>query len=213
MELLIENQRQTFMPIRDFRVQHDLPGEFGVALFEAKDFTGLGRLDRAGGELNIVRQAVLDAIPAEMPLGGWLDFLPQLEQLFEWKLHEINPQVGLKDVEIEYAVGGFRDVCEALVYAMIRARAAGTAMPEFRQVYFDWLSDTTRVSSSVHHYIHKGDIWAVQVLHHAYGRTGLVIWTEKQTHYVQDNTLGCPAEGYMASLLHEVATRILTATR
>ncbi len=213
MELLIENQRQTFTPIREFRIHYKLPSDFGIGMFEPKDYTGLGRVDRAGGELNIVRQAVLDAIPTEIPLSAWMDFLPQLEQLFSNKLHEINPQVGLKEEEIEYAVAGFRDVCQALVYAMIRARAAGTSLPDFHHVYYDWLSETARISSHVHHYIHHSEIWAVQVLHHAYGRTGLVIWMDDGTHYVQDNTLGCPAEGYIAALLGEVAERILAATR
>jgi hypothetical protein len=211
MELVIN--LQSFMPIKTFRAQHGLPASFGVGMFEPKDYTGLGRIDRAGAELNLVRQAVLDALPAQMPLAGWLDFLPALADLLEKELNKINPQVGLKQVEIDYAVAGFRDMCQLLLYGMIRAQSAGEAPPDFRRVYYDWLSSTIRISSAVHHYIHQGAIWAVQIIHHAYGRTGLVIWTDDETYYVQDNALGCPAEGFMAALLQDVGAHIMATAR
>lgn len=210
VQLQVANDLHTFIPVKNFRLTHKLPADFGVALFEPKDYSGLGRVDQAGVELNIVRQSVLDAMPAEMPLHAWLDFIPNLAQLFQNKLDEINPEVGLKSVEIEYAVAGFRDVLLTFLYDMLRARAAGEPMPDFRQVYFQWLSSTVRISSDTHHYIHEGEIWAVQIVNHAYGRTGLVIWTPTDTHYIQDSTLGCPAEGFMSALLAEVGRRIAT---
>jgi hypothetical protein len=212
MQLLIEGETRRFIPISQFREEFGLPNTFGITLFEPKDYTGLGRIDSAGPELNVVRRALLDAIPTQMPLQEWLAYLPNLSQLFENKLHEVNPEIGLKQVEIEYAVAGFQNVCQSLLYAMIQARAAGAPMPEFRQVYGDWLNSSVRISSTVHSYVHKGDTWAVQVVHTAYGRTGLIVWTEKATHYIHDINLACPAEGFMQSLLGEIATRILMAT-
>ena len=50
----------------------------------------------------------------------WLAFLPQYARLFEDKLYEINPQVGLKDVEIEFAVAGFSDVLHHVAYGLLR---------------------------------------------------------------------------------------------
>jgi hypothetical protein len=50
MKLLIDGISHTFMPIRAFRTAHNLPPEFGVALFEPKDYTGLGSINRAGAE-------------------------------------------------------------------------------------------------------------------------------------------------------------------
>ena len=125
MQLLIDGELQRFEPIKNFRESFDLPEDFGIATFEPKDYTGLGRVDTAGAELNIVRRAVLDAIPTEMPLHEWLQYLPHLSRLFDNKLHEVNPEIGLKSVEIEYAVSGFEDVIQSMVYAMIRARAEG----------------------------------------------------------------------------------------
>ena len=147
-----------------------------------------------------------------MPLEDWLTFLPYLARLFENKLHEINPEIGLKTVEIDYAVAGFSDVCQKLIYTLIRARAADGSPPNFREVYEEWLSDSVHIGSTVHSYIHEGDVWAVQIVHTAYGRTGMVVWTNNDTHYVLDNQYGCPAEGFMLSLLSEVATRIIIAT-
>ncbi|MAS36513.1 MAG: hypothetical protein CL610_21090 [Anaerolineaceae bacterium] len=212
MQLLIEGELRQFVPIKNFRQQFDLPDAFGISMFEPKDYTGLGQIDSAGPELNVVRRAVLDAIPTEMPLQEWLAYLPHLTRLFESKLHEVNPEIGLKQVEVEFAVSGFQNICQGLIYAMIQARAAGEPMPEFQRVYADWLNSTVRISSTVHSYVHKGETWAVQIVNTAYGRNGLIVWTEAQTHYLHDSSLACPAEGFMQTLLNEVATRILLAT-
>ncbi len=206
MHLLIEGELRHFVPIKEFRATFSLPDTFGIALFEAKDYSGLGRIDSAGAELNIVRRAVLDAVPAEMPPQEWLAYLPSLTRLFEAKMHEINPEVGLKNIEIEYAACGFQDVCQSLIYSMIQAQSADAPPPSFHEVYADWQSSTVRISSTVHSYVHQGEIWAIQIVTTAYGRVGMVIWTQDETHYVHDTSLGCPAEGFMHTLLQEVAT-------
>src|SRR5215468_10465901 len=110
MLLTINGEAHQLVPIKDFRLAFDLPPEFGVALFELKDYAGLGRIDRAGADLNNVRAALLDALPDHMTAPGWLTFLPDYARFFESKLYEINAQVGLKDVEIEFAVAGLSDV-------------------------------------------------------------------------------------------------------
>jgi hypothetical protein len=213
MRLLIDGQAREFMPIQTFRAEHDLPPEFGVALFEPKDYTGLGRIDHAGAELNSVRQAVLDAIPAHLPLHGWIATMPQLQNLFRVKLYEINMQVGLRDVEIDFAAAGFGDVCQAVLYAMLRARNSRQSLPAFPQIYGEWLDSTTRVSQAIHPYTHQGQAWQVQIVTHAYGRAGLIVQADSSgVFYVQDAALGCPAEGFMAALLAEVAARVVAAT-
>jgi hypothetical protein len=204
MHLTIDGQPRAFIPIKQFRAEHGLPPEFGVALFEPKAWEGLGRIDRAGAELNRVRSAVLVALPASASPSGWLALLPDLSRLFEDNLREINPQVGLKDVEIAFAVGGFSDVCQAMAYALLRAKAAGEPAPAFHAVYAGWLDSTARVFSHIHTYTHNGESWRVQIVAHAYGRAGLVAQTPSATYYVYDPALGCPAEGFMAALLAEV---------
>lgn len=211
MLLLIGNQHQEFIPIKTFRAQQGLASDFNIALFEPKDYEGLGRIDEAGSELNIVRQAVLEAIPNDLTLKGWIEFLPELSRLFQNKLDEINPQIHLRSVEIEYAVAGFHDVCQTLIYAMIRAMAAHEPLPRFEDVYQGWLDASVKISSTVHHYTHAGEIWPIQIVNNAYGRCGMIIWTDQATHYVYDNVVACPAEGFMIIVLKEVSAQILQA--
>lgn len=207
MILTIDGERRLFAPIKAFReaqAAHGLPPEFGVATFEPKDFTGLGHIDRAGAELNAVRAAVLAAIPARLTLPQALAFVPQLTRLFTDQLYAINAQVNLRAVEIEFAAAGFADVCQAHVYALARGGDA-----PFAATYGEWLDRTVRVSQTVHH---DGE-WEVQIVTHAYGRAGLIARRGGETHYVADAALGCPAEGYMAALLAEVAARLTAALR
>ncbi len=202
MRLTVDGTPREFEPIKAFRHTHQLPPEFGVALFEPKDYNGLGRIDRAGAELNRVRAAVLSAIPPNLPLRGWLAFIPDLTRIFRRKLEEINPIVNLHDVEIEYAAAGFSDVCQAVAYARVRDTAAS-----FEATYGAWLDQTARVSQTIHAY----GAWQVQIVTYAYGRAGLIAHDGTATYYIGDSALGCPADGYMAALLAEVAAQILSA--
>ncbi|MBZ0294152.1 MAG: hypothetical protein K8L99_16440 [Anaerolineae bacterium] len=211
MRLLIGNQHQDFIPIKTFRARYDLADDFSLALFEPKDYNGLGHIDEAGSELNMVRQSVLEAIPNDLSLKGWIEFLPELSRLFQNKLDEINPQINLKSIEIEYAVSGFHDVCQSLIYAMIRAMAANEPLPSFEDVYQQWLDSSVKISNTVHHYAYTDELWPIQIVNNAYGRCGMIIWTNETTHYVYDNTVACPAEGFVQILLKDVSARILQA--
>lgn len=212
MQLQIDGEIRTFVPVRDFRQQQNASYNFGVAMFEPKNYAGLGRIDSAGSDLNDLRRTILESIPSGITLKGWIDFLPHLTQLFHNLLLQINVEIGLREPEIDHAVAGFNDVCHALVYAIIRAHKAGEPTPTFQPIYDQWLNSTVRVSSTAHSYINHGQVWAVQVVNHAYGRAGLIVWTDDTTHYLYDNMLGCPVEGFMAALLKDVAASILEAT-
>lgn len=204
MRLTVDGAARHFEPIKAFRQAHNLAPDFGVALFEPKDYSGLGRIDRAGTDLNHVRAAVLNAIPARMALRDWLLFIPELTDLFRRALEGINRKVGLHEVEIEYAAAGFADVCQAVVYARVR----GADMP-FEVIYGAWLDQTARISQTIHFY----GGWQVQIVTHAYGRAGMIVRDADETWYVSDSILGCPADGYMATLLAEVSARILASPK
>ena len=211
MQLQIDGEMRTFVPIKEFRQQQNTSYEFGIVLFEPKSYVGLGKIDSAGADLNELRRVILESIPTETNLQGWIEFLPHLEQLFHNMLVQINSEIGLRDPEIDHAVAGFNDVCHALAYARIRAHKAGEPAPNFQDIYDQWLNSTVRVSTTVHSYIHKGEVWAVQIVNHAYGRAGLIVWTDTNTHYIYDNILGCPVEGFMEALLKDVAVQMLDA--
>jgi hypothetical protein len=208
MRLMIDGQFHDFIAIREFRALYHLPPEFGVNGFTPKDYTGLGRIDEAGSALNQVRTAVLAAIPESLSVREWLLFVPDLGRLFEQKLSSINAQVGLRDVEIDFAVAGFGDVCQAVAYALARAQAENKPAPDFRQIYSEWLASTMRVFSEVYPYLHAGETWQAQIVAHAYGRAGLIVRIHDQTVYIYDPALGCPAEGFMMALLAEIAEKM-----
>lgn len=208
MRLLINSKHHDFIDLKTFRADHDLPPEFGAALFEPKDYTGLGSIEGAGAALNTLKQAILDALPTSATLAQWMAFIPELTRLFEAQLYAINTQVGLRQVEVEFAVAGFADMCQAVVFARMRARSYGGAL-DFEQIYAEWLNNTVRVSKHIHTYTHCGQTWQVQMVNHIYGRVGLRLQTGVAVYYVHDSSLACPAEKYMAGLLREVAVRIL----
>lgn len=206
-QFIIDGERHNCIDLKQFRVLFDLPDTFGVALFEPKNTSGLGRIDTAGAEMNMLRQAVLRFIPSTLPLKAWLDFLPQLTGHFQNELEAINHKIGLRDIEIEFAAAGFNDVCQALFYA-----AAGGAQPlNFDTIYQDWLNSTLRLSHKIHTYPYQGERWQVQIVNHVYGRVGLKVTGIDQTHYVYDSTLACPAEGFMLALLRDTAGHLLKA--
>ncbi len=211
MQLIIYGQLQTFAPLKAFREAHDLPPDFGIALFERKDFTGLGRIDQAGAELNAIRQAMLAlAKPGQaQQAAAWLKTIKVLRDFFQHQLRTINPGVGLKDVEIDFAVAGLNDVLEAVVWALLRAEATGAPAPAFAEIYAEWLNSTVRVSQTIHDYWNRGERWGVQVVTNAYGRVGMFIRAGTDVYCVQDTALACPAEGFMATLLAEIAVYIL----
>jgi len=208
MKLTIDGISHTFTPIRAFRAAHNLPPEFGVSLFEPKDYAGLGSIDRAGAELNAVRAAVLTAVPAPPAPHLLLPTVSGLTELFRGQLYAINHAVGLQEVEIEFAVAGFADVTQGYAYALVRARLPGGEPADFDKVYQNWFESSARVAGTVHEYRHDGRTWQVQVVSHAYGRGGLLATCDNATYDVMDTALACPAEGYTAALLREVCGRL-----
>jgi hypothetical protein len=211
MQLIIDGHVRVFVDLRLFRARFALPPEFGVALFEPKDFTGLGSIDRAGPQLNAVRAAVLGAIPPRLAPRELAELLPRLSAQFRQQLYAINDHVGLRDVEIDYAVSGFEEICRELHYALLRARRGDGPPPAFPHIYQHWLQSMTRVSQRLHLYDHQGERWSVQIVTTAYGRAGMIVHTPGGIHYIRDAALACPAEGFMLALLRDVVAALLAA--
>lgn len=207
MRLTIDGHVRDFEPLAGFRAVHGLPADFGVAYFEPKDAEDLGRIDSAGAPLRTLRARIVAAIPTQLSWADLPGFAHSLSHDFAVGLVAINPAVGLRDVEIDYAVAGFSDVLNALVYACFQARHGVGGLPVFPDLYRDWINQSVRVSGTVYPYAD----WRVQVVHTVYGRVGLIIMTATATHYLAEKQLACPAEGYMGGLLAEVSERILAA--
>jgi hypothetical protein len=209
MQLLVDRHPQDFLDLREFRAQHGLPESFNIRVFEPKDYTGLGSIDHAGAELHHLRERVLARLPGRLPMLDWLKAVSDLQGFFWGELVAINYAIGLRDPEIDFAAGGFGDVCRAVVYAIIRTHSEHQPPPSFEVIYQEWLNSTIKTASHVHTYSHQGVTWHIQIISHAYGRMGLRIEVDEGQVFVYDHQLACPAEGFMLNLLREVAGHIL----
>lgn len=200
MDLTINGETVTLIPIQRFREDYHLPANFGTAFFEPKLWDGLGAITD-GRELNHVRDAVLGAIPHSIRMKELSDFVLKLGNFFRVKLYEINETVGLRPVEIDFASAGFDDLMQAYLYAVIAAKASGSLPVNAEAIYQRWLSDSIRITAQVHTYEHEGETWHVQILNTVYGRGGLRIDRGESVIYVRDGALACPAEMFMHGLI------------
>lgn len=208
IKLQVDGTEQDFIEIKPYRAKHNLPETFAVSTFEPKSYEGLGSIDKAGHALVTLRQELLCKMPHFNTTHEWLDYHPSLQQLFRDELAAINPHVKLREVEIDFAAAGFGDALNEWIYALIYADAAHHTVKPFHVVYREWLYGTVRVTQTAHPYEHQAKTWHVQLITHAYGRVGMMVKRGDATDYVYDNRLACPAEGYMVTLLQDVAAQI-----
>jgi hypothetical protein len=202
-----------FEPIEHFRAEKRLPRDFGVRLFQPKNYAGLGSIYNAGESLRQLHDAVICAVPADIPPLGWQVALIKLQVLFQAKLREINSVIGLRQTEIDYAVNGFGEVTQRYLYALLSARMRRHALPTFDEVYVKWLDSTIVYTREFIRFLQEetDEVWQVQVAAHAFGRFGLIVQTPEETRYVLDPTIACPAEAFMVNLFREVAGRLQLA--
>lgn len=218
MQLAIDGQRQTFIPLAAFRNQRGLPPEFAVAYFEPKEWQGLGSLDGSGPALPLVRQRVLAAIPPTVLLTELIFQAQALTDCFQRELTAINFQIGLREVEVEFAVAGFADVMQSVAYTLIQLSHTHQHNPaqikeqfDFSSLYQNWLDASARVSALPRPYLHEGVSCQVQIVYNAYGRIGLKVTIADEVYYVFDPALACPAANYMFDLCSAAAQALCDA--
>jgi hypothetical protein len=207
MKLVFEGEECLFISIKDFAQEQELPENFRVSYFEPKDFQGLAAIDKAGSEMKELRQSLLDAVPDALSIAELLTFSDKIQAIFRAGLYAINEIIHLKPEEVEFAVAGFADVLRNWAYALIRGQSSGE-VPSFTAIYYQWLSDTARISQNSHDYEHDGAVWQVQMVNHAYGRVGLRVDTGDKIYYLADSIYACPAEGYMTVLMADLGALI-----
>ena len=218
MQLIINNQNRTLIPIQSFRTQWGLPDSFQMAYFESKEWEGLGSLDGAGPALATAKQHVIQAVPPEVPLTRLLSTVDDLSDVFRRQLEEANVQVGLRPVEIDFAVSGFYDVLQAVVYRLIElyhnhqedlARIRHSF--DFAGIYQIWLDNSVQVSTTTHIYEHEDIQFKVRIVYYIYGHIGLEVTVSDELFYVIDMSLACPASSYMYDLCSQVAQALCEA--
>lgn len=208
MELVINHNRQNLIPVRKFRADYLLPDNFGVSLFEPKNFAGLGHIDGAGEALDILRTAIIEAMPPRLTALPTFDFLEHIARLFENTMNAVNPLIGLRDVEIGYAVSGFNDILNSWLYDAIRATQTNTTATPFNTLYADWLANSGRRSEKMYTYSYQADEWKIRFLYNAYGRVGFQVDMPNQTVYIQDTVYICPAEGFIHQLTRDMVNKL-----
>lgn len=213
MQLLVDLARRDLTPIAVFRAALDLPPTFGLVQFEPRAGAPPGWAGGAALELDEVQKAVLEAMPMQLPLQGWLLALPPLVTLLQNKLDEAAPLLGLDSRDTAFIVNTFAELCQTYLHAIISARSTGQPLPDFEAVYVPWLDSTVQVSGDVYPYVHRGEVWAIQVLRHAYGSVGLIVWTDTLTYYVEDSAAGCPLQPFTEALLRAAGARIAAAVQ
>lgn len=218
MQLAIDGQRQTFIPLLTFRSQHRLPPEFAVAYFEPKEWQGLGSMEGSGQALLQMRQRLLEAIPPSVSLTALISQAQALTDCFQRELNAINSQIGLREVEVEFAVAGFADVMQSVAYNLIQLShthqhnlAQIKNQFDFSSLYQNWLDASARVSVPPRSYLHEGVSYQVQIIYNAYGRVGLKVNTADEVYYVSDPALACPAANYMLDLCSAAAQVLCNA--
>lgn len=215
MELTVNHQNRSFIPLQSFRAQWNLPETFGVAYFEPKQWEGLGSIEGAGPALVEVRRQVLQAVPTQIPLPALEAVTQQLKDFFHRELAAANTRVGLRDVEIDFAVSGFYDVLSSAASQLLKlALQHRCNMAQVRQefsfanAYQDWMNAWVKVSSPAHSYRHGDLQFSVRIITNPYGRVGMAVEIAGETYYVLDMSLACPAASYMQELCGQVAKRL-----
>jgi hypothetical protein len=219
MQLIINNHPQTFIALQTFRTRWGLPDDFATACFEPKEWTGLGSVEGSGQALAAIKHRILDVVPAVVQVSNLIPVVDILSTTFRRELETANEQIGLRQVEIDFAVAGFHDLLQAIIYRLIHLVHMGQgdmvkvhSQFDFREIYLTWLSDSVRISTRVHTYVNGEQSFEVRIIYNAYGRIGLeVLAVDGQRYYVADMSLACPASGYMETLTEQVTQKLCEA--
>ncbi len=211
-QLKLHHQSYPLTTLPVFRKEWGLPDEFSVAYFEPKDTAGLGSLEGASSALALVKQRVLQSVPAKTRVADVMTYAEGLSRIFEPELTAVNTQIGLKPVEIEFAVAGFEDVLRSVAYKLIELQYTHRQNPQqieadfdFATIYQDWLDDSTRLGGLVHNYEASPPQFEVQIIYNVYGRIGLAVTVNEEIYYVYDPTLSCPASNFMLNFSEAAA--------
>lgn len=218
MQLVINHKNQAFVPIQKFRVQFGLPDTFRMDHFEAKEWAGLGSTEGSGAILAAMRRRIIQAVPSQITIQTLMPAVDEIAQRFRQELTVANQQIGLRSVEIDFAVSGFYDVLQAAAYRLLELThlhhqnlAAVVDHFDFLSVYQAWLNDSVRVSGVAHNFQHNGRHFKVRVIYNVYGHVGLEVEFAGEIYYVADMSLACPATSYMQELYVAVAQALSKA--
>jgi len=218
MQITIKQQTYPLTPLSTFRQQWQLPPEFSVTHFEPKNSSELGSIEGSGQAMLQMKDYLVQLAQRVIKPQDLLGSIDLLANLFRSQLQMINTEIGLRSVEVDFAVAGFEDVLRATVYHLYQLRvtypqdvAKIRQLFDFETVYQNWLAGSTHVSAKIYIYPHDNHTFQIQLLNDAYGRMGMQVRVSDQTYYVMDTSLGCPAAKFMHGLCTAVAEVIINS--
>lgn len=203
MRLFIDDAMRELIPIKVYRARHNLPESFSITTFEPKTDITLASLDQTPPDaLQSIRQRTLNAVKSGLSPLEIIAHLDTLSATFSRALSDVNHQIGLKQVEIDFAVSGFDDMLRRWGYGLLMSDS-----PTWETVYYQWVFDSVMIAGRVFEYPPDREI---QIISTVYGRVGLRIKHQGAVDYVSDRAHVCPAEGFMTHLMRDVAERLVT---
>lgn len=203
MRLFVDGKLRELTPIKHYRVLYHLPDTFGIAEFEPKTDADLASLDHTPPDaLQSIRERTLSAVKKGLSPQEIITHLDTLSATFQSALTAVNDQIGLKDVEIEFAVSGFDDMLRRWAYGLLLADA-----PSWETVYYQWVFDSVQTAGRVFQYPPD---YEIQIISTVYGRIGLRVSHQGAVDYVLDRAHICPAEGFMTHLMRDIANQLTT---
>jgi hypothetical protein len=216
MELTLAGHKRHFLLLEAFRAEWGLPDEFRVAYFEPKTWAGLGTLGPNGEALlTTIKTRVLAALPPTLDPPALRAQIEVLSHTFRYELELVNEQIQLRPHDVGYAVAGFQDVLQAVVYRLLELHYTDPATVrrdfEFQPIYQAWLDAGARVDTKSHSYTHARHEFVVRVIYNPYGRIGLEVEVAGGQYYLADTSLACPAGEFMEDLLRVVSKALCEA--
>ncbi|MEM7028338.1 MAG: hypothetical protein AAF629_02005 [Chloroflexota bacterium] len=218
MELSLNDQLETLIPLSTFRDMWQLPDTFSMTYFEPEERSDLGTLDQSGNTLNHIRETIIGAVSGQVLLPDLFTEVERLAVYFQQTLISVNHQIGLQQVEIDFARAGLEDILRQVTDHLVRAYYDYQSTPEkicdtldFAALYQAWLNSGARIASTETPFSHNDQTFLVRVIYDPYGRVGLQVSVDDELYYVADTQFMCPAANYMRGLSEAVAEKLCNA--
>jgi hypothetical protein len=206
--LIVENQPCIFTSLSQFRDLYRLPRRFCGALFSPEQAISGLVLDAAGVEaLQQIANDLLAALPAYKPRHGWYPFTITLQKAFRRQLIAHRLCIPLTPNELEGAVYVLGEVTRAYIYTCLQAGLQHHMLPDFDEVYGEWLSRHLMPAEQVYTLTMPGEVWEIRPLYDPLGLFGLRIETECGVHHVYEDSLRSPMVEFLDMLLRTMTER------
>ena len=208
MKLTLAGELRTLEGLEAFAAEYGLPPEFGTPLFTAEPANHSPIWQTQTDELAQIQLRLPTLLPRAITLAN-LNTIPQtMGLLLHGELLAVAAGTDLTRDEVEFTADDCRNTLEAVAYKLIQLsythghdKAAVRRDFNMADIYQEVLDSSVLVNERADEYVHKGELWAVQLIQSVYGPIGLAVTTAAgQTRYVADDQLAFPGIQFVAML-------------